>query len=110
LTVKQLAKLRAVLEGLLESQRAVCRDNDVVADSMASADEDDVGWEREMARLTADRAREVVADVEHALARLDRGDFGACELCDRPIPFERLEALPHTRRCAPCSGGGRPLR
>lgn len=26
-----------------------------------------------------------------------------CELCGRPIPKERLQALPETKRCVDCS-------
>lgn len=26
-----------------------------------------------------------------------------CEICGRPIPKERLEALPQTRRCVECA-------
>ncbi len=37
-----------------------------------------------------------LADVEHALRRLDDGTYGTCEVCGRPIPDERLEALPET--------------
>ena len=36
-------------------------------------------------------------DVEEALERLDRGTYGQCEVCGRPIPDERLEANPTAR-------------
>ena len=36
-------------------------------------------------------------DVEQALERLDRGTYGQCEVCGRPIPDERLEADPTAR-------------
>lgn len=40
-----------------------------------------------------------LADVEAALKRLDAGTYGICEACGRPIPGERLDALPATRFC-----------
>jgi RNA polymerase-binding transcription factor DksA len=40
-----------------------------------------------------------LADVEHALRRLDEGSYGTCEACGKPIGEERLEALPATRFC-----------
>lgn len=40
-----------------------------------------------------------LADVEHALQRLDEGTYGTCEACGSAIPDERLEALPATRFC-----------
>src|SRR5437016_11803509 len=35
-----------------------------------------------------------LADVEHALRRLDDGTYGTCEACGRPIDEQRLEAMP----------------
>lgn len=55
-------------------------------------------------------ARMVLADVEAALRRLDRGDYGACHLCRRPIDRERLLIVPQARYCARCQqvrGGDR---
>ena len=41
-------------------------------------------------------------DVEHALVRLDEGDYGTCEDCLRAIPAERLRARPEAVRCVAC--------
>ena len=38
-------------------------------------------------------------DVEHALRRLSDGTYGTCEACGKPIPDERLEAMPAARFC-----------
>jgi len=40
--------------------------------------------------------------VERALERLEAGRYGLCERCGRPIPPERLRAVPAATRCAPC--------
>lgn len=40
--------------------------------------------------------------IEQTLARLDRGEYGACEHCGRLIPVRRLEALPFTNSCVEC--------
>ncbi|MDW0116051.1 TraR/DksA C4-type zinc finger protein [Sporosarcina thermotolerans] len=37
--------------------------------------------------------------AENALQALSDGTYGYCELCNREIPFERLEALPYTTYC-----------
>jgi RNA polymerase-binding transcription factor DksA len=38
-----------------------------------------------------------------ALNRIEAGTFGICERCGREIPRDRLEAIPYTRYCVPCS-------
>jgi YteA family regulatory protein len=62
----------------------------------------DVGtetFEREKDLAILERVEAELADVEHALRRLDDGTYGTCEVCGKPIPEERLEALPATRLC-----------
>ena len=44
----------------------------------------------------------LLAQVEAALERLDRGEYGVCQACGRPIEAERLEALPAAERCRSC--------
>lgn len=38
--------------------------------------------------------------VERALARLDEGAYGTCEVCSAPIDDARLTAEPAATRCA----------
>ena len=40
--------------------------------------------------------------LEHALQHIDDEDFGLCESCGEPVPFERLKIIPETTRCIPC--------
>jgi len=44
-----------------------------------------------------------LVSIDEALARLDAGTYGPCTSCRRPIPPERLEALPWTALCIDCS-------
>lgn len=44
-----------------------------------------------------------LVSIDEALARLDAGTYGLCTSCRRPIPTERLEALPWTALCIDCS-------
>ncbi|MGY1454475.1 TraR/DksA family transcriptional regulator [Streptomyces sp. SS8] len=61
------------------------------------------------ARL-AESARMVLADVEAALERMDRGGYGHCLLCSRPIPPRVLEIVPQARYCAHCRRTGETRR
>jgi RNA polymerase-binding protein DksA len=62
----------------------------------------DVGTEtfdREKDLSILDEVEGELADIEHALHRLDEGTYGICEACGKPIPDERLEAMPAARFC-----------
>lgn len=54
-----------------------------------------------------DNASAELVDVEHALARMERGDYGICERCHQEIPVARLEILPQASRCTKCADGHR---
>ncbi len=38
-------------------------------------------------------------DVADALEKMDEGVYGICEVCNEPIPLERLVAIPSARTC-----------
>lgn len=40
-----------------------------------------------------------VEDVERALDRLDRGEYGSCEVCGEPIAADVLAESPTARTC-----------
>ncbi len=46
---------------------------------------------------------DLLVKVEHALARIERGEYGICEACAKPIPVARLEALPYVTLCVDCA-------
>jgi DnaK suppressor protein len=45
----------------------------------------------------AERERALLAEVERALAKVDRGDYGVSEKTGEPIPYRRLAAVPWAR-------------
>ncbi len=46
----------------------------------------------------AARERELLAEVERALAKFDGGTYGVSEATGAPIPYERLAAVPWARQ------------
>jgi RNA polymerase-binding transcription factor DksA len=56
-------------------------------------------FEREKDLSILESIEAELADVEHALRRLDEGTYGICEACGKPIDEERLAALPAARLC-----------
>jgi len=68
------------------------------------ADTAQVSAEQGEAQALAAQLRDQLDDVEHALARLDDGTYGACEVCGQPIGEARLEVMPATRFCIQHAG------
>ena len=44
-------------------------------------------------------------EVERALAKLDEGTYGKCDVCGSVIPEGRLEIHPWAVLCVPCANG-----
>jgi DnaK suppressor protein len=49
-----------------------------------------------------------LARIERALAKLDAGTYGVCDVCGAPIPPERLRALPESVVCIACAEAAAP--
>jgi DnaK suppressor protein len=58
--------------------------------------------ERRVNDVLEAQARDGLAEVDAALARIESGTYGQCEGCGEMIPGERLVALPSTRFCVTC--------
>ena len=70
----------------------------------ADFEEQAVQRENDEALVALDNSiRAEMAQIEKTLARLDKGEFGICEVCGGPIPPKRLEALPYVSRCVDCN-------
>ena len=50
--------------------------------------------------ITQKRIRQLLLEVDSALARLESGNFGFCEETGEPIEIERLLLMPYTRLSA----------
>ena len=48
------------------------------------------------------RIRQELAGIEHALDKFEKGTYGLCDNCGKPIAPERLEALPQASLCMNC--------
>jgi RNA polymerase-binding protein DksA len=63
------------------------------------ADTAQVAAEQVEYRTLAAQLQDQLGDVEAALARIDDGAYGTCEVCGQEIAAARLEAMPSTRFC-----------
>src|SRR5260370_6119708 len=55
---------------------------------------------RYLTPIMDEREAALARAMEEALDRIDRGDYGICVDCQRPIEIERLEVVPWAIRCA----------
>ena len=91
---------RAALEEEREQLRHQLADHGVdVAYDENFADSGQVAAEQGENRALVSQLEETLAEVERALAKLDEGTYGTCEVCGNDIGEARLEAMPATRYC-----------
>lgn len=64
-----------------------------------SADDADAMYDAEMNLSLVNNAREIVDQIDAALARLDAGTYGICTICGKPIDERRLDVLPYAQYC-----------
>jgi len=48
-------------------------------------------------------ARTEMALVKQAIARIDKGQYGLCQVCGKPISEQRLKAVPYSSLCIKCA-------
>lgn len=60
------------------------------------ADSGTDAMEREMLYLMISRQQKYIGYLDRALKRIDQKTYGICKITGKPIPRERLEAVPHT--------------
>ena len=58
--------------------------------------------ELEKRLVLENRIRQELVGIEHALDKFEKGTYGLCDNCGKPIAPERLEALPQASLCVNC--------
>src|ERR1700758_2180823 len=111
-TEAEIAELRNELAAEVAALRAdidraetdiASRLGDAVGD--AGDDQADVGaktFEREHELALTHNARELLAQNERAIARIESGTYGTCESCGEAIGKARLQAFPRATLCVRC--------
>ena len=58
--------------------------------------------EQDLTARTADLRSRVLKEIDRALERVVRGNYGVCESCEEEISPARLKAIPWARYCVRC--------
>lgn len=66
------------------------------------ADQGTATFGKELDMSLEDNARDLLAQIDRALARVDSGDFGTCVRCGEVIGTDRLHAMPAVDLCISC--------
>ncbi|MEU9008603.1 TraR/DksA C4-type zinc finger protein [Streptomyces sp. NPDC048479] len=96
-TSAQIAALSRDFDGIVEANALVAIDDEHDPEGSSTA------FERAHIAALPAQGRAHLADLDRALERLERGDYGRCEGCGEPIPVERLEVRPAASTCVRCA-------
>jgi RNA polymerase-binding transcription factor DksA len=104
---KQRQRLLELKDTLLDAMRGVARDNlhagsETSAFGMHQADAGSDAYDRDFALSMLSKEQSSLYEIDEALKRIDDGSYGVCDLCEKPIKHDRLEALPFTRYTVDC--------
>ncbi len=107
---QQLANMRARLVGDVNAMADSALNNNTREASgnlsgvpLHMADVGTDAYEQEFTISRIENDEELLAAVESALDRIEKGVFGACTECGGKIPKARLTALPYTPYCIKCA-------
>ena len=102
--LEERKKLSGQLGYLEKTMTQTQRDagGDLSAYSFHMADMGTDAMEREKAFLFASAEGRMLYNVDLALRRLYRGEFGICQSCGKDIAKARLDAIPHANFCVEC--------
>jgi RNA polymerase-binding transcription factor DksA len=102
---RRLEQERTRLQGIRDDlEREQEESSAATASELSSFDQHpgDTGtetFEKEKNVSVLEQVEDELREIDDAFQRLERGTYGTCLACGRPIGDERLEAMPATRFC-----------
>ncbi len=109
LTRQELAEIAASLNEMktdisknVEDKRNMDLLEPEVGDSIDQASQ---SLDKEILFELSDNERRILRDIDAALRKMEKGTYGLCEHCKKPIQKKRIKALPSARYCMACQSG-----
>jgi len=89
--------LRKALAGDLNLLQQLSTEGGDVVDIAMDTAQDEIS-----SQLAQVESREL-GHIGEALDRMKEGRYGDCDVCDKPIPLARLQAVPYATACIACA-------
>lgn len=108
LTSSEINKFRELLLQRREDLVAIVsrkKEQELQVEEPEIGDEADIATrsvEKDILFELTDSEKQTLEMVESALRRIDKGVFGRCEYCQRPVGRLRLDVMPWARYCIQC--------
>ncbi len=97
---KLLARRNEIVKKLSEFRN---ESKEVEADiAQDVADKAESSYTKEFLLSLSDAERDQLFQIDAALKRIERKEFGGCQMCQKEISKKRLNALPWTPYCIEC--------
>lgn len=101
---EQLLELRSAVEsslnGIARETRLEKADSSAFATHNTDAGSD--ACDRDLALAHSSQESNALCEIDAALQRIEAGTYGICEISGRPIPVDRLRAIPFARYTVEC--------
>jgi DnaK suppressor protein len=94
---ERLESARDELRGRMRHDQSVARQSENLPEPLDAAEQT---REQDDAILFTQRDVTLLHEIEDALAKLDRGQYGLSEVSGLPLGFRRLQAIPWARTAA----------
>ena len=93
---KKLLALRAqIAQSIQETKEGVKESDESKGYSQHQADEGTNDFDRTISLEVSNKEMDLLKQIDRALAKIDDGTYGICDLSGKEIPKARLEAIPY---------------
>jgi RNA polymerase-binding transcription factor DksA len=98
---EERTRLQGIRDGLQRDQEEATSDTggELSGVDQHPGDSGTETFEMEKNVSLREQVEDELTEIDAAVQRLDRGEYGSCQACGRPIGDARLEAMPATRFC-----------
>lgn len=107
---KQRQRLLDLRDDLVDAMSGMTRDtirnapegSEASGSGMHQGDAGSDAYDRDFALSVLAKEQDALYEIEQALRRIQKGNYGTCEISGRKIPQPRLEAIPFARLTVEC--------